>query len=418
MDLYASGTIRTQYVDPVSFVPNGRCAFELDADKVAYLTNMRLLNLGCTSTPAHSYSAGLGALSLIKNMRLMDARTELGRLANPAQYLFFKNSNRTNSSNKSYDKFLKRNNLGQEISALNNKVSAVYGVGGDTAPLEADTDTAMLDLREIFPILNSVAVLPVSIFKNLRIEIEFEANPARQVIADTSVAVTVLRPILAVDFTDDAEAVKSTVETIMKQGIQWNEIENDNFTMPGQTITTDVEPRQEVQFQSLAFRGKYLERMLICKQLSNIGLEVATNVVQGYGGVASSQAWLQQNTQYRLNGKNVLPGFNGNVGDMERLAQLVDEWGVVTMVPGSNYYAWDNIGVVTEDVGLNGQQSWDCIRIGARVRELQIQLSRLNNWNTTANAKSATNAACVVNLYAEIKKMLEVSGAGYNVVYG
>ena len=116
MDLYASGSIRSVYIDPVSFVPNGRCAFELDASKTAYLTNMRLLDLGCTTDVKVDYTQGLGCLALIKNIRLMDARTELSALRNPAQYLFWKNSNRTNSDNKSQDKYLKRNNLGQTKS--------------------------------------------------------------------------------------------------------------------------------------------------------------------------------------------------------------------------------------------------------------------------------------------------------------
>ena len=31
-DAYFDGSVRTQYIDPVSYVQNGRCAFELDGD--------------------------------------------------------------------------------------------------------------------------------------------------------------------------------------------------------------------------------------------------------------------------------------------------------------------------------------------------------------------------------------------------
>jgi hypothetical protein len=219
------------------------------------------------------------------------------------------------------------------------------------------------------------------------------------VLSNTGRTINVSRPVLACDFTDDADLVKKGMEALMQSGVVWNEIENDNFTIAAVALGGDTEPRQEVQFQSLAFRGKYLERILVCKQLSNVADGVGGGgVVEGYGGVAASQAWLQQNTQMRLNGKNILPGFNGATGDMERLAMVADEWGVATMVPGSNYYDWANMGLVTADANLAGSQSWDCLRIGARVRELQIQLSRLNNQDTTAG-RTATNDACVVNLF-------------------
>lgn len=417
MDLYASGSIRTHYIDPTSFVPNGRCAFELDASKTAYLTNMRLLDLGVVSNAQVGYNEGLGCLALIKNIRLMDARTELSALRNPAQYLFWKNSNRTNSDNKSQDKYLKRNNLGQTINSADNLITSVQGNGGnaDTAP--TSTTNAYIDLREVFPLLNQIQLLPTSVFRNLRIEIEFEARQARQVLADVTKTISVNRPVLACDFTDNVELVNQGMKTLMERGAVWNEIENDNFTIAGAAQATDIEVRQEQAFQSLAFRGKYLERILLCKQLSNVALEAPTAAVLGYGGVASSQAWLQQHTQMRLNGKNILPGFSGATGDMERLGMVADEWGVATMVPGSNYYDWANMGDVTKDVNYAGQQSWDCLRIGARVRELQVQVSRLNNQDTTV-AKNSTNAACVVNLYAEVRRVMTMNADGYTVIYG
>ena len=418
MDLYASGSIRTHYIDPVSFVPNGRCAFELDASKTAYLTNMRLLDLGCTTDTQVDYTQGLGCLALIKNIRLMDARTELSALRNPAQYLFWKNCNRTNSDNKSQDKYLKRNNLGQTIAATDNKITPVQGAGGPADTLASgNTNLAYLDLREVFPLLNHLQLLPTSVFRNLRIEIEFESRPAQQVLANTARTIDVSRPVLACDFTDNADLVKQGMEQLMERGAVWNEIENDNFTIAAVALAGDTEPRQEVQFQSLAYRGKYVERILLCKQLSNIADGVNGTAVLGYGGVASSQAWLQQNTQMRLNGKNILPGFNGATGDMERLAMVADEWGVATMLPGSNYYDWSRMASVTNDAAMAGQQSWDCLRIGARVRELQVQVSRLNNQDTTAG-RTATNDACVVNLFAEVRKVLSMNANGYTVIYG
>ena len=415
-DLYSSGQIRTSYVDPVSFVPNGRCAFELDADKVAYLSNMRLLNLGCvTDATPGEYSRGLGSLACIKNIRLMDARTELGALRNPAQYLFWKNVNRTNSENKSNDSYLKRNGIGQEIQVTSNKVHRVYASNVVTNDPDT-TNLGYLDLREVFPILNEVAVLPVAVFSNLRIEIEFEANVNRQILTDTARPVTIQRPVLALDHTDDPETVKQALAAIA-QGVSWREIENDNFTMAAVAIGANPNVRQAVQFQSMAFRGKYLERMLLCKQLQTLADEQTGTTVLGYGGVASSQAVLEQHTQYRLNGKNILPGFNGTTRPNEALGLLSDEWGVSSMLPGGNLYQWSNIGLLNAGGSDNsGQTAWDAIRVGARVSELQVQLSRLNNQDTSTT-KTPTNSALTINLYAEVQKQLTVMGNDYIVGY-
>ena len=48
-DVYFDSSIQTEYLDPVSFVPGLRCRFELDGTKMAYLSNMRLLDIKCTS---------------------------------------------------------------------------------------------------------------------------------------------------------------------------------------------------------------------------------------------------------------------------------------------------------------------------------------------------------------------------------
>ena len=152
---YADGSVRTTYLDPTSFVPNSRASFELPGDKMAYLSNMRLLDLGVTSGGAADYSRGLGALACISSLRLLDGRTELSAIRNPAPYLFFKNANRSNAVNKSNDSYMKRNALGLEINSLNNNLAHIYTAGAVTADADT-TNLAYLDLRLVFPILNAL----------------------------------------------------------------------------------------------------------------------------------------------------------------------------------------------------------------------------------------------------------------------
>ncbi len=416
-DIYLDGSVETLYLDPVSFVPNQRCRFELDGNKMAYLSNIRLLDIGVVSGSAQNYNLGLGALSLIKNIRLLDGRTELSALRNPGQYLFFKNANRSNAINKSNDSFLKRNGIGYEVAEDTNKITNVYP-SGDANTTEATTSSAYLDLREVFPILNRLRILPTQLFPNLQIEIEF--NPKeKQILADVSVAITPLRPVIAVDHITNDVLVKQEINAIAKNGVVWDEIEWDSFVIPEVDTSTfgntDV-ATQNVSNQSLGYKNKYVERLLLCKQLQDITKGQNGNDLVGFGGLAPSQSLLGQTTQYRLNGKNVLPGFNGISGEMERLGVLSDEWGSVNSYPGSNIYHWSKGTDNMEGAGaFNGQMSWDCVRLGARVADLQINISRTNNKDSNANA--ATNNAINCNLYAEVKKAMAMGQSGYSIVY-
>ena len=416
-DKYFDGSVETQYIDPVSYVPNGRCAFELDGDKMAYLSNMRLLDIGVVAGVKTNYSKGLGAMALIKNIRLMDARTELSALRNPAQYLFFKNANRSNAINKSNDSYLKRNAMGLEIQASDGKLAHIYDSGAaDTS--EADTNKAYLDLKEVFPILNKLQVLPTQIFRNLRIEVEFDANILNQILVDKSVAITTLRPVLAVDHINNAILVNQEIENLMKSGVVWDEIVHDNWTIPAVDTSGFAVAEVAIQNasnQSLAYKGKYVERLLLCKQLQNKALALNADNVLGFGGVASSYAVLNQTTQYRVNGKNIIPGFNGVNRPNERLGILSDEWGSVNGFIGSNLYKWSNRADSLADPNEAGQMSWDCVRLGQRVADLQVNIQRTNQRDT--DALVPTNTALNINAYAECKKAMAVMANAYNIVF-
>ncbi len=416
MDLYTSGDVQTEFVDPVSFVPNNRCAFELRGDKIAYLSNIRLLDLGLVSNGTHNYSRGLGTLALIKNIRLLDSRQELGALRFPAQYLFFKNSNKTNATNKSQESFMKKTQLGLEVNALDGLLDHVHDPEQATNDA-ATTGKGYLDLREVFPILNSLPALPTNMFRNLRVEIEFDSTLANQILTDITATISVERPVLCVDHTDNLDMVNRAMSGVMKNGVVWNEIEHDNFVMAAVDTTgygnTD-EVRVPQSFQSMAYRGKYVERMILCKQFVDKSKELATNNPEGYGAVASSQALLEENIQYRLNGRNVIAGA-GITRPNEALGVLSDEWGVTSGFLGSNLYKWSNLNEVMKFINFGGQQAWQAVRLGARVAELQLTLSRITNQDTAA--RDATNAQLNINLYAEVRKVLAANADGYNIQY-
>ena len=420
MSKYSSSQVQTQYIDPVAFVPNGRCRFELDATKAAYLPNMRILNLGCNSDAVTQYNRGLGALALIKNIRLLDAHTVLSSLREVAPYMFFKSCNASNSENKSHKSWTRRNDLGLELDSTTNKLGNIYNSG--TANLGTagnESDTAILDLRLVFPILNELSSIPTSIFKNLVVEIEFQSSPANQVLVNVGSSVTILRPVLAVDYMDNMNLVAPLTQELISNGANWLEVEHDNYVIPA-VDTTAYAAADIVEVQSnnnsLGFIGKSLERLLITKQIGDKEQELNSNAVLGYSATASSQALLNAEFQIRLNGRAIMPGNCGVKGNNARLGYMVDTWGDLSLNPSAVQYKWDQTASILNASHEGGQQDFIGVMIGARVQDLQISISR-DTVNDTSS-KHPTSSQLQVNMYGEVRKVLSIRADGsYIVVY-
>ena len=428
MSSYINGDLRTEYIDPQVYVPNGRASFDLDASNLAYLPNMRLLNVGVTST-GDTYNRLVGSLAVVRNIRLLDGRTELSALRNPAPYLAFKSQQRTNADSKSTASWLKNTMVGLEISEADEKLGHIFtnhntnvGQPGDAN----ETRVGYLDLMECFPILGSLPCLPTDVFPNLRVEVEFQTSVTAQVINTQTVTDSAtVRPILAVDVIENPDLAKALSKSLKDQGARWLEIEHDRFN-----IATNPEAAGDAQVaseQSMGYIGKRVERLLMVKTLQDPALTVATNDVMGYGNVAS-QAYQSQETQVRLNGRNVFPGFGGITRPNERLGLVSDEYGSCASYPGAVFYNWSNADVLMKlgaGVQLSGKAfagalSYDCVRLGARVADLQIQISREADGGTSGGnlPPRSTNLACNVNMYAEVDKSLVMGRDGqYRIVY-
>ena len=419
MSRYSQSQVETQYIDPVAFVPNMRCRFELDGSKLAYMPNMRILDIGCTANAAQQYNRGLGCLALIKNIRLMDARTELSSLRTVAPYMFFKNTNHTNSENKSQKSWTRRHQLGLELDSTSNELHHLYRPGGPDTIASGNAISGTLDLRKVFPILNHLQALPTTIFKNLTIEIEFEASTARQILTATDAnTIDIIRPVLAVDFIDNPAIVAPMTSGLISQGARWLEIEHDNYVIPAvdtSAYATGDVVRVSNNNNSLGFVGKMVERILVCKQIGDFNQELNGANVLGFSALASSQALLNESMQVRLNGRNVLPGAQGIAGANVVLGQMVDTYGELSINPAANKYKWAEAGNLLNAGHESGQQDWFGIMLGARVQNLQIEIAR-DTVNDTAT-KHPSESQLNVNLYGEVHKSITFQNGGYRIVY-
>ena len=417
MNKFSTGITKTEYIDPITYIQNQRCRFELDGSKVAYLPNMRLLDLGCSSNVATPYSRGLGVVSLIKNIRLLDARTELSALRTVAPYMFFKSSNHTNSENKSVKSWLQRNNMGHETRATDANQAHIYP-SGEAGATAADSKSGIIRLDEMLPFLKDVGVLPTSVFKNLVLEIEFNADPLNQILLKTDSEINTLRPVLAVDYIDNQNAVEPLTANLMENGVRWLEVETDNGSMPAVDVSgygAAEKVNSTVNINSLAFLDKNVERVLITKQLLDKAQTLNGVNVLAYG-IASSVSNLEQALQIRLNGRNILPGFKGVKGDNARLGLMCDTWGSMDMMPGTNFYQWDQSPSLLAEGKSSGQQDFFGMLLGAKVANLQIQIERETNADTSVTRP--TNSAQTVNIYGEVHKALTIRPDGsYRIQY-
>ena len=114
MSIYGDSNVSTMYLDPVTFVPGARATFELDGTKLAYLPNMRLLNVGYQHSGASSYIFNplVGAYGAIHTIRLLDGTTELSALNEAGLYRAFLNINKRNDELISTNKLLQRSGVG------------------------------------------------------------------------------------------------------------------------------------------------------------------------------------------------------------------------------------------------------------------------------------------------------------------
>ena len=420
MTFYSDDNVSTKYVDPQTYVPGVRASWELDISEAAYLPNMRVGFLGVSNTSDNEdYNRLLGALAQCRNWRLMDGKTELCA-SNVAQFhRGFQSQGVKNAHTEAVTSNMNCNAVGFTVEGVDLKVGRVATVLQSMISPSA-THSAWLDLRDIFPMLNSVSHLPTAVFENLRIEVEFDVKtPTSQVLVDTTKVLTTLRPLLMVDVLTNPVIVDKLNGQL--QTASWLEVEHDQFLIPQTTLDGAAGDQLLVQPTNVklnGFNNKRIERLLMVKEIADPAKEIGAGLVLGYGKY-SSQACFRQKIQVRVNGSNILPR-NGLTQNNERTATLIDTFGDQANYIGSNQYG--GVGgfasVVSAGSGgasLLGQLDYVGLYVGDYINDLQIQYERTGLHDTAL--KRATTSAIVSHVYCEVQKILTVGKGGYNISY-
>ena len=410
MAFYTS-SIQTQLIDPRLDQSNKRAEFRFNED-TAYLSNLRLVNLGITATN-DSYNYAAGFYEVVKSIRLLDGNTEL--TSTPAlefgRYMAFKNYQKENSSNRAINHFLNGSGMGYEVQGLNNNSTTTSRLLNHTFAQAqynttlATTKRGWLDLKDALPMLSSVLMLDTSIFKNLRLVVEF--NSAVGTNQNTTA------PLLIADAMKN-ESVRNSMKSNFK-GAEFIEVEHDQFNVgvmsPSPTLA-DPNPVQSLSQQFKGFDNKILTRLLVMKQGNAPTMDALSPQLKKLGSILG----LNEKMNIRINGRSMLVG-DGLDTPNKSLASVVDVFGDCNSFLNQQDVALNQnndsmLGGLLLDV--LGEQDYKAFLIDERVEQAECIFSRTGEHEALPIVQddNRSNMPLILHFFGDVRKVLSVNADG------
>ena len=442
--------IKTKILDPEYFNSTQGCEFRLNDLNVTYLSSMYVGNIGAYGTNGDraiiKYNPYGGTKKLVKNITLYNGGDVLAQLLDAGSWIAFKAQNQDNSDKLSKtNKTLGRNallNANQHAVNTPARISnIVHPITDGVGATEALTGKGYFDVRDLLKELKQMRSFDTSIFKNLRLVIDWELDPLKFANRASGTAdgtnplsaIQATRPILVVDCVNDPE-IRKQLMLNMRQ-VAYTSIESDRIVIPA------VGPAVVGQRSSSVLKGfdnKIVNRMLLVNNPTSLTSGVVAMSDNAgtfhpdsqllYAGKDNSIAQHRLEVQLAVNGANLFNG-NGLGGDSVRQAVMTDTWGDVIANWGSS-----RVGVCNKVAGLIATLTHDYystpdvvmfggdytgFKVMDRVKYLELSYTRsgVAVANRLVFNAGASNQALNVIVYAEIPKMLMVGNGGYRVAY-
>ena len=428
MSAQYSVNIKSQYYDPNTHVNNKMSEFRLDRDSV-FLPNLRL-QFGFFTDAATGVNKILGYEACIKHIRLMDGGVELDSLRFANRYLSFYNQTGDNQKQLCIDSPLNNSSVGYLLNS-GDKVDYITA-DSQTAISESEVQCALLDLRKVFPLLNSIDHLDTSIFKQLKIQIEYENNSTNLGLADKSKIATINRPVLIADVVVN-EQVSAKMRSSAQKNVIWDVIEHDQMTIADHVTVTDALTGAASATQSTSavingFDNKYVGKMVVMKCYADPLVGYSTNAIKGYGPY-NSPLYPEESLNIRKNGQFIFSGADGIKNNGLRNQMLWQTWGNVNVVP---FGCQNSVGMEDFDAAAQntsgvptltatkqsdrvGQASFYGFTVEDRCNQLQFTFTRNGYKDTQEN--NPYNAGADLHIFGECRKQMVFSSNKYNISY-
>lgn len=428
MAFYTSG-LKTHIIDPVHDSKNFQTEFRFKQN-TAFLTNLRLVNVGITSSVAgvqQPYNMLTGAAACIQSIHLYDGNQLLDQILEFPLWAAWSIYNQSNQINEDMNQKLNKSNLGWVFSAAGQttpSINAAYGAANenvtDVEKGDQQTPKAWLSLKGILPMLDNSVYLPTGVYKNLRLVIQYNKN-IEQISSnnpDATDEFVTCEPTLVADEITDPKR-QSSINS-QYNGVRFLALEHDRLYVESIDATAsgndNVLVPKSYNFTPGGFDNKTINRLLIINSMSQ------TNDAYSLYSTLGSVSQLAQKIQVRINGANLFPK-NGVTRPNERLAYLTDAWGtcnsnVFTNI--INFTNTDQTGAATntDNNYLGALDYFGCV-INDKVLEMQIDYERSRDNaapKAPANAERSTQLL-YLNLFAEAQKQITVKGGKVTVSY-
>lgn len=408
MSFYSSN-ISTSVLNP-RFHSNNRSEFRFESTDSVYLSNLRLLNVGVTVNQASvdartSYNFAVGAPVVIRNLYLYDNNTVLDSIENFADYLSFLNYNNSNNENCDVNKSLIRHRQGFVYARAPNgdeqnpePILVTEFAPVNTLPNTTFTTTpkAFINLKEYMPLLGSLELLDTSVFKNLRLVIEYDLD---RILVGTGSVTGVTAPQLVLDQVVNQEVLSG--QTF--KGVAYNGIERETVVLP-QSVASG-------KFRLSGFNGKTVVSMLVQKQPTSRPSE-------RYGSHCSVSL-INEVDQITVNGGDLFP--NGGIrSSTQRLSVLHDSFGVSNTIPCAVGLSMYRSSQFVENASSGGDydrlglQDYLGTIINKKITSLDLSISR----TIQQDAEAVYGQAIRLNVFCQVaKSILPTKAGGYIVQY-
>ena len=458
-------------IDPVHFTSKHSCEFRLNHSNVAYLTNGAYLCLGAHGTNAVvnevHYNRRAGIAGMIQTIRLLNGGDVLAQLDNAGVWMAWKGLNQDNANARSRKQMsfdsagILRNAIDASLSSeLQQTItdSQIDTELGSLAETEAAASVGSMELKSFLKELEVLTVLPTAIFTNLRLEIRWNTNilSVCKEFENTATAavsaINAVRPLLVIESISDP-AIISQMMAGMGQ-MNFTCIESDRFVLP---IAVDS-IRQTNSFVVRGFNDKIVNRVLICNNPTGgptgfQGIKARKMDADGTfiemaldSGALNSLAQNRYTLQCRVNGQSLFTGrglgyddtfgaaSQTGAGYNHRLAVTTDTWGDVAICQAGNTVGLC-IGLGGDDKATNEANyvaaavfepqrlffgsDYTGFRVMNRVSHLEFDVSRTGLTDTNLPIANTEDFNQVINqiVFAEIPKVLQISGMNYRVSY-
>lgn len=434
-----SSSVRMSIVDAI-INNNSQLVFRLPSSAVL-TSNIKLANVALTApegqTGAYNMVAGNG--QSIKRIALMDGGIVLDQLTNANMYYGFKKFNESNRKNFSYNRQSVGNSLGYEYTNFEDNIRGASTGTNVLSDTTADTFKSCLYLKDWIAMLKSTDYLSTSLFKDLRVVVEYDLNIENcghsTDLTDVTKVLPAVEPLLVIE-----EIVREDVRTQIEKSLgsfAWFSIESDVMPIQLPSAAPATDGATLVQSSSLSFRGfnnKYVRRIMMVNtpQTSsaaspNVGVVGGSFASQVIGaGAIGSTAGLQEKLNVVLNGGLLLP--RPIEKQNQKLAMLVDTFGEVNAPMGTaNTGAFGGGQVLSGHHNRDGRTCYTGLNISSRIQSLKVDYTRTLQFNATRTAAfgggiranlDMFNCPLLVTMFGEVRKSIVVQPDGsYNLTY-